>query len=181
MDARMGTDPHGIRYSDDDKAVALQVWAFLADRSPRKTSDILQERHGIAIPAKRISEWARTADWHTEAQALYRDQAPDLFDQAKFTLTAAGPGAARYLHDVTHKGPDGAYIEATPDRVRMQAAFGILDRIGFVPMSRREGGEHSPIPRLPASTAFDPGDLSHLSLDELRDLAAGALDVTTIA
>ena len=176
MDQHAGS---GIRYTDQDQETALQVWAFLADRSPRKTSDILQETYGIAVPAKRIGEWARNQEWHTKAQDLYRAQAPDLYDQAKFTLTASAPGAARYLYDVSHKNPDGTYIEPEPDRVRVQAAFGVLDRIGFLPMSRRDVGQVSPMARpVPASSGVD--DISSLSDEELRALAAGDIDLSDL-
>ncbi len=158
----------GAHYSDFDRETALQVWTFEADRRPGKTAGILEDSYGISVPAKRISAWSRDYDWHTQADELYRAVAPDMFDRGKYTLVAAIAPAARYLSDV-------AAGRARPDRDRQQACRDILDRTGFLPFTRRVADSTQP---LQAGTAapLDASELADLSLDELRALAAGALD-----
>lgn len=166
------SDRAKVTYTEEERNTALQVWAFLADRKPGRTADILQDEYGIAVPAKRIGEWARNYDWHAKTQELYRDTAPGMFDQTRFTLTAAGPVAARYLYDVV------AGV-AEPDKVRASVSLGIVDRLGFLPFASRDKQQPSPIASGTSSPQLDTGtsaDLSGLDLDRLRELAAGTLD-----
>jgi hypothetical protein len=74
---------------------------------------------------------------------------------------AAGPPAAVYLRDVVSG-------QTVADRNKIVAAAAVLDRIGFLPYTRREAEKgHSPIARSGSGDVW--GELSD---DELRSIVA---------
>ncbi len=166
-------------HSQEDRDLALQVWAFYADRNATRTAAMLAEEHGVVIPARTLRQWAQDNTWLDRAQELYRQQAPDLFDQTRFTLVAAGPHSSRYLFDCVRLLPDGSYAVAKPDRARVAAAFGNLDRIGFLPVTKAEAAAHHPTnaPMLPAGS--DETSIAGMSDADLLRLAHGHLAAPT--
>ncbi|HXG72798.1 MAG TPA: hypothetical protein VNJ04_19560 [Gemmatimonadaceae bacterium] len=172
FDATTARERAAIKYSDHVKELALQVWAFGADRNAVKTARMLADDHGEVVPVERIREWSRVHKWLQRAEDLYRDQAPALYDQTKFTLVASAPDAARYLHGCVNERPDGSYRIPNPDRMRILAADSILNRTGFLPMTRVQAADPHPA----QLQQLDPGDdLAPLSDDDLRRMAAGIM------
>jgi hypothetical protein len=146
----------------DERATVFQTWAFLTDRSPSRTAAKVREEFGIEVNPKRISEWSKRHDWDGKARELFEQTAPTFFERTRAALVAAGPPAAVYLRDVV-----SGTVEK-PDRTVVVAAAAVLDRIGFLPYTRREAEKgHSPIAR------GGSGDVwGELSDDELRAIVA---------
>jgi hypothetical protein len=145
----------------DERATVFQTWAFLTDRSPSRTADRVREEFGIEVNPKRISEWSKRHDWDGKARELFEQTAPTFFERTRAALVAAGPPAAVYLRDVVSG-------QTVADRNKIVAAAAVLDRIGFLPYTRREAEKgHSPIAR------GGSGDVwGELSDDELRSIVA---------
>lgn len=160
--------PSPNTHSDDDRATALQVWAFQARRSPTQTARILQRDHGITIPTATIRNWSFRYDWHTRARELFHDVSPGMLERVGFNLIQAAHDASAYLADV-HAG------HAEPDRERMSNALGLLDRIGFVPFSSPARASINPLGSTTSRDrhAADASDLAALDTATLQRLASG--------
>src|SRR6476469_5529124 len=115
------TRADGETYSPEDRQIALEVWAFEADRNAAKTSAMLAELHDLEIKPATIRQWAHRHDWDVKAADLFRSLSPKLYERAAFMLMRAAVPAARYVLDVTEG-------RATPDKVRLAAADSALNR-----------------------------------------------------
>jgi len=147
----------------DERTTAFQVWAMLADRSPKKTQAILMDQFGIEIKINTLYKWAQRYEWSTKARDLFEDTAPTFFERTRAAIVGGTPAAATYLVGVA----DGSQ---EPDRNRILAAFGLIDRAGFLPYTRREAEEgKNPIARR-GVVDDEYLDLSH---EELRAIVSG--------
>lgn len=146
----------------DERMTAFQVWALLADRSPVRTSRILEEEFGIEVKPNTISQWKIRDDWELEARALFEAEAPSLFERTRAALVAAGPPAANYLRDVVSEAKEA-------DRNKIVAAAAVLDRIGFLPFTRREAEKGA----TPVSSRVTGDEYADMSPEELRAIVAG--------
>lgn len=148
--------------SIDVHQTAFEVWAMLADRSPVKTVATLRKEFDIEVTADAVRKWVQRYNWAEKATDLFHETAPTYFERTRAALVAAGPPAANYLLAV-------ASGEIPGDRNRLVAVNSALDRIGFLPYTRREAESgHTPIAR--SSGADDWYDLSD---DELREIVRG--------
>lgn len=146
----------------DERETVFQVWAFLADRSPKRAAELAAEHFGIDVSAGLVSTWARRHGWDLKARELFEETAPTFFERTRAALVAAGPPAAAYLRNVVSG-------TAPADRAMIVAAAAVLDRIGFLPFTRREAEKgHTPI----AHTSTDD-EWADLSDAELQAIVSG--------
>lgn len=166
MTDEAGAGTYGLVSTGDVRRDAYEVWVLLADRSAKRTAAILQEELGVTVSPDVIRQWAHRQGWAASAPELLGQAGPSYLERTKAALVAAGPPAADYLRRVV-EGRQPA------DRGAVVAAVAALDRLGFLPFTRREAeAGHSPIAR-PASshhTAYDS-----LSDTELAAIVAGRL------
>jgi hypothetical protein len=146
----------------DERETVFQVWGMLADRSPTRTARRVREEFDLDVSPDLIRKWAKRHGWDLKARELFEETAPDYFERTRAALVAAGPAAAVYLREVVSG-------EVAPDRNIVVAAVAALDRIGFLPYTRREAEKgHSPIAHSGSGDAF--GELSD---EELRSIVSG--------
>lgn len=154
---------------EEERQLALEVWAFEADRNAAATSRILAESHELEIPAATIRAWANRYDWEAKASDLFRTLTPHLYERAAFLLMRAALPAARYILDVTEG-------KAKPDKTRLAAADSALNRTGFLPFSRNLAQAQAELKASQRAEHLDSLDpLTHLTDDELERLAHRAL------
>lgn len=120
-----------------DRELAFQVWTLKADRSHARTERILLRDYGRTISQGTISSWAGRHDWHGKAGELFRETAPRYIERAAVTLASAVPVAMQYLADVV-AGTAQTNEKGEVDKGRVAAAFGMVDRVGFLPVSRSD-------------------------------------------
>ena len=139
----------------------FQLWAMLADRSPTKTSRLAMEHFGYDLKPNRVRMWSTRHRWAERATQLFQEAAPDFYERTKMNLVGAAPAAAAYIGDVAAGRVRG-------DKVRVIASFGALDRVGFLPHTRREAERG----QTPATSSL-PGDAYEaLTDEELRQAIA---------
>lgn len=132
---------------------------MLADRSPTKTVAKLRDEFDIELSADVVRKWSQRHEWAKKAVDLFHETAPTYFERVRSGLVGSGSAAYRYLYDVLEG-------RAEPDRVKAMVAFGVLDRIGFLPYTRREAESgHTPIAR--TTTGDDWADLSESELQAI--------------
>ena len=144
-----------IRYSDDDRQLAYEVWALEAGQNTEKTSAILSAQHGLSVDGRRIRDWRDRHSWETRYAAEVEAAAPMLRHRAFGILVVGSPEAAAYLRAVVTG-------QEQPEKTRVAAAFGILDRIGFSPV-----GRNTYTPDNPADRVRELADLREMTVDQL--------------
>lgn len=151
--------------TDEERKTVFEIWAMLADRSPTTTAKIAKRDYQLTLDPKMISVWANRYGWVAQARTLYHDIAPTMMERTRASLVGGGPAAAAYLQQVA----DG---RIPPNRDRTVASVALLDRIGFLPHTRRDAERGGGTP-VNAVTDGDPLDL--MSDDQLKEIAAGRL------
>lgn len=157
MDESLQLESTGDRETD-----AFQVWALLADRKPKRTSELLAEHFGVEVSADVIRKWAKRHAWEARAFDLAKDVAPTYVGRAYARLVGGVPEAAGYLVDV-------AAGRAPADRVRVIASASVLDRVGFLPFTRKDA-ERGATPMI-SERAGD--QWAALDDEDLRAIVAG--------
>ena len=123
--------------ADQFRELVFQVWALRADRSPAKTARLVLRDTGRTVNPNVISNWTGRHGWHDRAGDLIRTAAPRYIERAAATMAAAAPDAMTYLADVV-AGRAPTNEKGEVDKGRVAAAFGVLDRVGFLPVSRSD-------------------------------------------
>ncbi|RJO67627.1 MAG: hypothetical protein C4523_08800 [Myxococcales bacterium] len=148
----------GHRLTDEQRAIAREIWALRAGRSARRTAAILTMEHGIAVSHQSIDEYARRHDWATWATDLLSRIAPDLIRTGNIDYLIGGSQAAAVMRAIMDD-------EAVDPRTRLQAAIALADRAGWSPLGR------APAPRIDApALAGDHVDIDALSPADLAQL-----------
>ena len=145
----------------DERETVFQTWCMLADRSPTRTAAKVRDEFGIEISADLVRKWSKRHDWDLRARELFEQTAPTFFERTRAALMAAGPPAATYILDVASGNVSG-------DKVRMIASIAAVDRLGFLPHTRREAERG----QTPASHALPADEYTALSDEELRQAIA---------
>lgn len=146
----------------DDREVAFQVWALFAEQSPKKTLAILEERYEITVNPSTLRQWTSRHNWRGRLRELLHDVAPTEMDRAALSLLGGAADAAAYLSAA-------ARGEAEASRDRINASIAVLDRVGFLPHTRKEA-KHTGV-----NAAIASGDTAELSMtdEELRAIVGG--------
>lgn len=159
-----GDDPLG---GLPDRDLAFQVWVLKADRSHAKTERIVLRDYGRVIPQGTISSWAGRHAWHDKAGDLIRESAPRYIERAAATMASTAPEAMQYLQAVV-SGRAPTNEKGEVDKGRVAAAFGVLDRVGFLPVSRSDA-QRLGTPATRALSGGPSGDaITSLSDDDLE-------------
>jgi hypothetical protein len=147
-----------------DREIVFEVWAMLADRSPKRTADLAMSRYGIDVSPGTVSVWRRRHDWDGRARELFALVAPSMIERTAAALVGAGPAAAAYLSRVVAGDPGERLDNGAVDRSRVAAAAAVLDRVGFLPYTRRDAERGG----TPVDRGLDTDEYERLSPDELR-------------
>lgn len=153
----------------DEDTILFHVWALLADRKPTKAAEIAKQDYGIDIKMNTLYYKSKRQKWDERASKLMQEQAPNLFERTAAALLSAGPGASSYLNDVAH-----GRVQA--DRNRIVACVAVLDRVGFLPHTRRDAQETAP-QRL--GQGHDLDSWEQMDDEQLRRIAAGRANPST--
>lgn len=153
------TSKHAQRYPEEVKELAYQLWAFVASRNASEVVRRLatEEHGGHDVPYQTVAYWVREYGWADRAARDVDSIAPDLRHQVFSELLFAGLEGAKYIRKVI----DG---DEHPDKVRVAAAIGAVDRIGFSPVGNRNpsdgiGAPQSKSLELPSFSAMTPDQL----------------------
>lgn len=161
----------GLDGTIDERETVFQTWSMIADRNSVETSRLVKERFGMAVPASTVRTWANRYGWDERAIEFFRDVAPTYYQRSASRLVGAAPEAANYLARVI-AGSEGEGGLNLVDKGRVAAAFGVLDRVGFLPNTRKEAERHgTPV------TGSSSSDETWVTMDEdqLRKAIAARL------
>jgi len=111
--------------------IAFQIWGLWANQSAKRTSDILKEEYGLDHSPSVVSSWAHRHQWRWKLKELLTGIAPSQMEAAGLNLVGGVPDAAWLLAETVRGNVE-------PNRDRINAATAILDRVGFLPHTRRE-------------------------------------------
>lgn len=114
-----------------DHEIAFEVWALLAGQSAPRTVEILAEHYDIHTSTNSIHVWKTRHGWKLKTRELLAAVAPDRMEAAALNLVGGVGEAAFYLVQAA-----AGQVEANRDRIN--AATAVLDRVGFLPHTRRE-------------------------------------------
>ena len=148
-----GRDPHGRRYTPEERETAYLAWRGLYGRSRRRTAKELK----IAAPT--VASWAKADDWEARAD---REDAEDALGARSSLQARLLPGADAMLSVLEEIAGD----TTAPAMARVRAAVDYCHLAGLGP--GRGGGGILPIPPTEAGRAtVDLDRLRHLTPDEL--------------
>lgn len=129
------TEPYPQEYRD----FGFELWAFVYDRNAAKVADRLNNplpedptyavKDERQISPRTIRKWADTKHWLEKAEALFKEIAPGIHNQAFATILASSTEAAAYLRHVIND-------ESIDAKFRIDAAKTMLDRSGHMPFIR---------------------------------------------
>ena len=111
--------------------IAFQVWALQADQSPKRTSEIMANEYGMHHSPAVISQWVNRHEWKFHLREFLTGIAPSQMDRAAASLVGGAGDAAATLVRIVRG-------EIEPNRDLINASTAILDRVGFLPHTRRE-------------------------------------------
>lgn len=144
-------------HTDETRELAYQLWAFIAARNNSKVAELLESEHAIIVPDRTIRDWVNRYNWAQRAAEDVQKIAPDIRFQAFSELLFAGLDGARYIRRVNSG-------EEVPNKTRLIAALGAVDRIGFSPI-----GSRNPVDGINAPAQQSAAiDFSSMSPEELR-------------
>lgn len=158
------------RYSDEQREVAYQVWAYVAHRNSLKAARALLEGEFADLAGmtasvdqlgRTIRDWEARHGWNERADREIHAIAPALRVRVQMGLMLALPDAVSTIHE--------AIRGADVSKNAIMAATAALDRAGFSPIGTKANlGE---IDTPPSTLALAGGkDLGAMSTDELLDL-----------
>lgn len=150
------------------RELAYQLWAYTCGRNATKVARVLGEDHDAPVPVRTVQYWASADRWGDRVREDLASIAPDLHQTIVSELILGAVESARLLRRSVGDDLPGS---ERPDKVQVQAAFGLLDRAGYSPL-----GRVSPVqPEAPALVASLP-DLAGLPLAEVERLEQARLD-----
>lgn len=114
-----------------NRDIAFQVWALRSGQSGKRTSEILNDEYDIQHSPGVINQWAYRHGWRSQLREFMQGVAPGAMDAAALNLLGGVADAALVLAEIVRGN-----VEA--DRDRINAATAVLDRVGFLPHTRRE-------------------------------------------
>lgn len=182
--------PNGVRYSDQLKELAYQLWAFVAGRSTKEVVRTLASgEYGESVDVHRntVDYWAREYKWTDRAEREIQAIAPNLRHQAFSELLFAGLDGAKYIRRVASGLEDHPNIDdivndeslnLTDKHLRIDAklrahdaarktrstvSIAAVDRIGFSPIGKGAPGVDAPNGQL------DQPDFNTMTIAQLRE------------
>lgn len=185
-------------YTEEQKSIVRQVWAFRANRKANETerllkSDEFQELGLSQLTSRSIRNWSEAEDWDSKANEELYEGATSLRYLAQSEIRLAVPEAARFLRqalEVAAKnmmrpirdkngasvlGDDGEPVielDVNVLKAGISAAQLLMDRGGFSPIGLRELGEIDAPPTAKSSLVAEIQKIT--DLDTLRELEAVA-------
>jgi hypothetical protein len=155
-----------------ERDIVFQVWALLEDRSPKRTAERCLSDYGLQVDAAKISVWAGRYEWATKARTLFGDVAPTFLERAASSLVGGAPAAARFLIDASEGKPNATLPNGQVDRGRVVAAVSVLDRVGFLPHTRKDAERNG----TPVHAGRGADIWSSMDDADLADIIAGRID-----
>lgn len=151
---------------------AYQVWAFLASRSPSRTLEILASDYGTDIPVRTLQRWIVDQGWADRVDRDVAGIAPAIRRETIAELILGAREAAQGLRRVVNGTEE-------PDKTRVTAYLGLLDRGGFGHIGNGAAAAAKPIT---APIAELSGvNIDSLSVDELLQLEQRLRESDTVA
>lgn len=161
----MAHDPQTIE-------TAYQVWAFLASRSLVRTLDILASDFEITVPKRTLQYWVAEYKWAERVDRDVAGIAPAIRRETIAELILGAREAAQGLRRVVNGTEE-------PDKTRVTAYLGLLDRGGFGHIGNGAAAASKPIT---APIAELSGvNIDSLSVDELLQLEQKLRESDTVA
>jgi hypothetical protein len=124
----------------DEKDVAYQIWAYLANRNATRTAEIMKAEPGPGedsdrppypnVSARTIRDWVTRLNWHERLERDIKTVAPGIHAHISQEILVASVHAIVLARDIVE-----GKVEAS-DKVRLDAAKTILDRAGHMPWVR---------------------------------------------
>lgn len=147
-----------------DQDIAFELWALFADQNARETTRLLNDCYGLALKYDTVKKWVSRYNWKIRLPEKLDQFVPAQRQRAAMKLASGVDDAAGYLVAVVRG-------EEEPNRDRVNAATVILDRLGFLPHTRREA-VHTGINAVSRGAG---GDLAELGMtdEELQLAIAG--------
>lgn len=136
-----------------NRDIAFQVWALFGGQSGKRTSEILASEYDIHHSAGVINQWAYRHGWRAQLREFMGEVAPGEMEKAALNLVGGVAEAAFVLAEMVRGN-----VEA--DRDRINASTALLDRVGFLPHTRREAASTG------VNQVANSGELPELSMSD---------------
>lgn len=152
------TDPHGRRYTDEDKELAYETWKTVGGRSLRRTADLLE------ISPSTLGTWQQRGDWIERAKA---DDVANV-ESVKLSIRALAIPRANKAMMVIESIMDN---EAASTRDRLEAAKWMAGIAGYAPVTKAETSivTITPEEAPPDDGAPPVADIRSLTREELME------------
>ena len=118
----------GTRYDGETRERARQLWSFVHGRNGEAVAAAMQEECP-GLEGRTVRRWAAEDGWAERVERDIRELAPAVHGATVVDLIAGSGEAIGYLRAAVRG-------EQKAEPARVNAALGILDRVGF---GRREG------------------------------------------
>lgn len=136
-----------------NREIAFQVWALFGGQSGKRTSEILREQYEIEHSPGVINQWAYRHGWRSQLREFMGEVAPAEMEKAALNLVGGVAEAAFVLAEMVRGNVE-------PDRDRINASTALLDRVGFLPHTRREAASTG------VNQVTNSGELPELSMSD---------------
>lgn len=154
------TDKRGLRYTDEQRDAAFEVWAYKADRSFERAAIIIDiddtcKEVGVSgVSARTLRNWSLQWNWENKANVILHKSAPGRRVRVQSALVLAAPEAAEFLRKLinldeslkterieTDKDGNTSVVKEFNDKIltlQQKSAMAVLDRVGFSPIGNKE-------------------------------------------
>ena len=156
----------GKRYSQSEKDLAYQLWAFVCGRNAEKVSAAMKTGDwgaAIDITSRTVRDWAVNGRWEERQREDMQRIAPDLRGGILTELLLAGKEAAEYARGVV-RGTE------VPEKTRATVSLAVLGMLGFTQQPKDSSQAMQALASPKVSDALP--DLAKLSPEELNALEA---------
>lgn len=155
-----------MAHDSKTQELAYQVWAFEAGQVATQAVAILARDHDVTVPVRTMQDWAARG-WHERFERELSAIAPAIRRKTVTEIVLGSLEAAQGLRRVVRG-------DEAPDKTRVQAYLGMLDRGGFSHIGNApERKIDTPL------AALDGVDVERLTVEELLALDANIRNTTT--
>jgi hypothetical protein len=185
----------GIRYSDDLRQLAYEIWLLKADRNAARTQMLLAEQcraeaeeqiddntgeilsiedESLNIPTVRqVQRWAKDGNWSQKAADDIARLAPRMYKDFNARLFTQIEAAQQLDFDILsgkYGNPNSPGILAVMEKVaaRLQTLAGVGTAAGLMPVSMPSA------PPQALTGAETPQDLARMQREKIRELRGGS-------
>jgi hypothetical protein len=185
----------GIRYSDDLRQLAYEIWLLKADRNATRTQMLLAEQcradaeeqiddntgeilsiedESLNIPTVRqVQRWAKDGNWSQKAADDIARLAPRMYKDFNARLFTQIEAAQQLDFDILsgkYGNPNSPGILAVMEKVaaRLQTLAGVGTAAGLMPVSMPSA------PPQALTGSETPQDLARIQREKIRELRGGS-------